>query len=246
MEADHIHMFWSCDVLSPYWKAIIEALSEITGIHISPDPLTALFGLWDGPENIEVPVLEHSTEKDVMEQGFSDIHTSIILSASLERSPTELAEPTKNIDVPAVEYVTEEKHMMEERHSDIHISTLSYPSLASNDRSPEEEAEPTKNINLPAVEYVTEEKHMMEERHSDIHISTLSYPSLASNERSPEEEAEPTKIIEVPVPEHTTEKDVMEQGFSDIHTSIISSASLERSPTELAEPTQVAIEITST
>lgn len=43
--ATHIHMFWSCPVLTTYWQNIFDSLSEVTGKRIVPDAITALFGV---------------------------------------------------------------------------------------------------------------------------------------------------------------------------------------------------------
>ena len=42
--ADLLHMLWACPRLSDYWSAIFKSLSDVSGVDISPDPFTALFG----------------------------------------------------------------------------------------------------------------------------------------------------------------------------------------------------------
>ena len=43
--ADLIHMFWTCPHLSEFWTSIFTSFTEIAGVDIPPDPLTALFGV---------------------------------------------------------------------------------------------------------------------------------------------------------------------------------------------------------
>lgn len=43
--ANHTHMFWSCTSLNTYWTEIFDTLSKITGIHIEPNAITALFSV---------------------------------------------------------------------------------------------------------------------------------------------------------------------------------------------------------
>lgn len=43
--ADHLHMFWSCPVLSDYWSDIFRTLSQALNCTIVPNSLTVLFGL---------------------------------------------------------------------------------------------------------------------------------------------------------------------------------------------------------
>ena len=43
--ASHLHMFWSCAVLQPYWVGIFESLSKVVGRPVEPNAITALFGV---------------------------------------------------------------------------------------------------------------------------------------------------------------------------------------------------------
>ena len=43
--ASHVHMFWSCPVLQPYWVGIFNSLSKIVGRPVELHALTALFGV---------------------------------------------------------------------------------------------------------------------------------------------------------------------------------------------------------
>lgn len=45
--ADHVHMFWSCSKLKPFWENIFALISSATGKTIQPCPLAALFGASD-------------------------------------------------------------------------------------------------------------------------------------------------------------------------------------------------------
>ena len=45
----HAHMFWSCASLNTFWTDIFATLTELTGMPIEPNPMTALFGISEVP-----------------------------------------------------------------------------------------------------------------------------------------------------------------------------------------------------
>lgn len=42
---DLTHMFWACPKLTEYWTSIFEILNEVFGLHLQPNPATAIFGV---------------------------------------------------------------------------------------------------------------------------------------------------------------------------------------------------------
>ena len=47
--ANYSHMFWSCSSLAGFWSEIFSTLSKVIGRDVSPNALTALFGVWPFP-----------------------------------------------------------------------------------------------------------------------------------------------------------------------------------------------------
>lgn len=58
-EASLIHMYWSCSSLNKYLREIFHTLSQVLKIKLKPNPLTALFGIMEGEE--QLPVEKHHT-----------------------------------------------------------------------------------------------------------------------------------------------------------------------------------------
>ena len=50
--ANYSHMFWSCSSLTRFWSEIFSTLSKVTGRGVTPNALTALFGVWSFPPTL--------------------------------------------------------------------------------------------------------------------------------------------------------------------------------------------------
>ena len=51
-EASLIHMYWSCFSLNKYWRESFHTLSWVSNTKIEQTPLTALFGIMEGVEQL--------------------------------------------------------------------------------------------------------------------------------------------------------------------------------------------------